>query len=96
MVNQGEKRPWILFTGLRERKNVKPFLGIFVFLKGFLFFFLSFSFFSFFLSLLNPDEDLGVARPSIAFLFLSIFASHLLLSANTEKDACNLELYKRA
>lgn len=61
-------------------------------LKGF--YFLSFLFLFFFsLSLLNPDEDLGVARPSMAFLFLSIFVSHLLLLANTEKDACNLELY---
>ena len=47
----------------------------------------------FLFSLLDPDEDFGVFRPSMAFLFLSIYISHLSLPANTEKDACNLELY---
>lgn len=67
---QGEKMPWILFTGLKERKRTRLFPRYFCVLKGF-----SFPV----LFIFDPDQDLGVAKPRVAFLVLRIFVSCLLL-----------------
>lgn len=66
-------------------RNGELFLGTFVSLKAFLF--PSFLFF------LDPNQDLGVAKPSVAFLIQHrCFSFPPSLAANTEKDAHNLEL----
>lgn len=62
-------------------------------LKGF-----SFPFLLKVLFIFDPDQDLGVAKPRVAFLLLSIFSflPPPSLLANTEKEALSLELFQRA